>query len=72
MYQKVDKFNYGRFDWKLPYPKNTEEIRSAEDEQIIKWWRFLPPAKSKENSYILNNIVYEFNKRFKYNIVKNV
>ena len=60
--------NYGRFDWKMKFPENRDAIRNADDDQIVKWWRFLPPAlNDKYKMILLSDITYEFKKRFKSN-----
>lgn len=60
------RHNYGRFVWTMKYPSSYEEIIKARDEEIIKWWRFLPPAQNDSTKKVLlNSVVEEFNKRFK-------
>ena len=67
-YEKGASFNYGRFDWKMPYPKTRDEIKTAEDDQLVKWWRFLSPANTKEKCILMGDITYEFKRRFKSNL----
>lgn len=62
----TNNFNYGRFDWKMEYPKNREEIKSLDDDTLVKYWRFLPPALgNKYKAFLLSDIDYEFKRRFK-------
>jgi hypothetical protein len=58
------KFNYGRFDWKATFP-TIDEVRNATDEQLIKYYRFLPPAQNNfEKGKVLRHVVYEVKRRF--------
>lgn len=62
---KTSNFNYGRFDWKMEYPKNREEIKSLDDDTLIKYYRFLPPALgNKYKAFLLSDIVSEVKRRF--------
>lgn len=69
--QKTNNFNYGRFDWKMDYPKNREEIKNLDDETLIKYYRFLPPALgNKYKAFLLSDIVSEVKQRFISNSIK--
>lgn len=61
---KYKKFNYGRCDWKATYP-TIDEVRNSTDEQLIKYYRFLPPAQNNaEKGRVLRHVVYEVKRRF--------
>ena len=70
-YEKGANFNYGRCDWKMSYPKNRDEIKTADDDQLVKWWRFLSPANTKEKCILMGDITYEFKRRFKSTVTQS-
>lgn len=62
---KKSYYNYGRVDWKLDYPISRDAVKEADDETIIKWYRFLAPALGNyRKNLLLSDIMYEVRKRF--------
>lgn len=58
-------YNYGRVDWKLEFPESRDAVKAADDETLIKWYRFLSPALGNyKKALLLSDIVYEVKKRF--------
>lgn len=62
---KKKYYDYGRVDWKLEFPESRDAIKAVDDETLIKWYRFLPPALGNyKKALLLSDIVYEVKKRF--------
>lgn len=62
---KKNYVNYGRVDWKLEFPKSYEEIEKSNDEDLIKWFRFLPgsnvPYKNSLNIAVKRELFKRYN-----------
>lgn len=62
---QTNKFNYGRYNWKMQFP-NISDVKTMSDEDLHKYYKDLPPALgNQEKARVLNAIVSEVKLRYK-------
>lgn len=56
--------NIGRVDWKLEFPKSVDEIRNSSDDDLVRWYRFLPEGNTPYKNYMNNEVRKELYRRY--------